>query len=111
MARGDASGARVGFEIERDHDVWPCRDNCRSDRAFAAYPGSTGPQRRVHGIHLLDVSAAAHRSEGETAHWRGGISTHTSTGPDFPGQHGERAKLLGYARPRDRPDRAQIWRK
>src|SRR5437879_9137231 len=101
MAGGDASRARAGVEIERDHDVRARGNDQRSDRAFAAHSRTAGPERRVHGIYLLDVSAPAHRSEGKVPHWGGRIFADTSTGPEFPGPHRQRAKFLGDSRPRE----------
>src|SRR5438874_1104690 len=65
MAGGDAGRARVGLEIERDHDVRSCRNDRRADRTFTTHSRSAGPKRRVHGLHLLDVSASAHGFESE----------------------------------------------
>src|SRR6266851_4918784 len=73
MAGSDASRARARFEIERDHDVRSRRDHRRTDRTFATNSRSAGPERRIHRVHLLDVSAATHGLKSETADRRGGI--------------------------------------
>ncbi len=67
MAGSDASGARARIEIERDDDVRPRGDDRGTNRTFAARSGSTGQERRIHRVYLLDVSAAAHGFESETA--------------------------------------------
>src|SRR6266853_5025559 len=110
MVRRDAGSARAWIEIERDDDVRSRRDNRRSSRTFATHSRSTGPQRRIHRVYLLDLSTAAYGAEGEPADRRLGVSPDTGAGPDFPRQHRKRPKLLGHARPWDRPDRAAIWR-
>ena len=78
---------RARIEIERDDDVRPRGDNRRSHRTSAAGSRSTGSQRRVHGVHLLDLSAAAYGVESEAADWRVRISANASARTDFPGQH------------------------
>src|SRR5438034_1277215 len=108
MAGGDASGTRPGVEIERHDDVRSRGDDRRSRRTFAADSGPTGSQRRIYGVYLLDVSAAAHSAESEASHWRLRIFANPGAGPDFPGQHRQHSKLVGHARPGHWPDRAKI---
>ena len=56
---------RVWHELGgREHghdDVRPRRDAGRADRALGAAAPTAGRNRRLHGLHLLDVSARAYR--------------------------------------------------
>src|SRR5438132_13713136 len=108
MVRSDAGSARAWIEIERDDDVRSRRDNRRSSRTFATHSRSTGSQRRIHRVYLLDLSTAAYGVEGEPADRRLGVSPDTSAGPDVPRQHRKRPKLLGHASAVDRTDGAEI---
>src|SRR5438552_16865444 len=110
MAGGDGGGARARIEIERHDDVRSRRDHRRSRRASAANSRSTGSQRRVHGVYLLDLSTAAYGIESEAADWRLRISANASCRTDSPGQYRQHSKLLGDARPGYMPDRAWIRR-
>ena len=85
MAGGDAGGARARIKIERHDDVRPRGDDRRSRRTFAADSRSTGSKRRIHCVHLLDLSAAAHGVESEATDWRVRISANAGAGTDFPG--------------------------
>ena len=62
LAGSDAGRARTRIEFERDDDVRTRRDDRRSDRTSAAFARSAGRERRIHRVHLLDLSAAAHRA-------------------------------------------------
>ena len=53
--------ARAGRAIDGDDDVRPHRDDRGTDRAFRAGPPAPGRDRRLHGLHLLDVPARPHR--------------------------------------------------
>jgi cyclic dehypoxanthinyl futalosine synthase len=53
----------LGTEVERHDDVRPRRDDRGSDRTFAAAARSTGPERWVYCLHLLDLSTGEHGAE------------------------------------------------
>src|SRR2546423_12187880 len=106
MVRSDAGSARAWIEIERDDDVRSRRDNRRSSRTFATHSRSTGPQRRIHRVYLLDLSTAAYGAEGEPADRRLGVSPDTGAGPDFPRQHPKRPNTLHNATSGESPPHA-----
>src|SRR6266849_7234772 len=109
MAGSDASRARARFEIERDHDVRSRRDHRRTDRTFATNSRSAGPERRIHRVHLLDVSAATHGLKSETADRRGGIFADAGAGADFFGQYRQHPEFLGHAGPRHWAGGVEVW--
>src|SRR5438132_14063768 len=109
MGRSEAGCARAGVEIERDNDVRSRRNDCGTDRTFAAHSRSTGREWRIYRLYLLDVSAGEHGVESETKNERGGIFADAGAGADFFGQHRKYSELVGDAGTGDWAGRAQIW--
>src|SRR2546428_12216 len=72
--------------------------------------GVSPPERRVHRVHLLDVSAATHGLKSETADRRGGIFADAGAGADFFGQHRQHPEFLGHAGPRHWAGGVEVWR-
>ena len=83
VAGSDADRARARIEIERDDDVRSRGDDRRPDRAFAAHSRSAGPERRIYRVHLLDISTAAYRLEGQASDRRRRIFAHCRRSPAF----------------------------
>ena len=84
MARSHANRARARIELERDDDVRPCRNARRPARTFAAVARSAGRDGRLHGVHLLDFSAAKHGIESGAGRL-GGVSADAGARADFFG--------------------------
>ena len=106
LARSASRLARAWWSIDGDDDVRSHRDARRARRTFRAGAPASGRNRRLHGFHLLDVSARPYRHGRHPG--RRFIRVLEEPG-DFPAlrrQHREHPILLGDAGTQNRPDRA-----
>ncbi len=75
--------------VDGHHDVRPRRDARGARRALRAGPAAPGRDRRLHGVHLLDVPARAHRHGRRPG--RGGVRVPQDPG-DLPALPRQRAR-------------------
>jgi cyclic dehypoxanthinyl futalosine synthase len=70
-------------------------------------PSPAGCWRRVHRIHRVDFPVGKHEAQSPDRR-RARILADAGAQPHLPRQHSEHSKLVGHARTRHRPDRAQV---
>ena len=98
--------ARAGRPVDGDDDVRPCRDARGAGRALRAGPPASGRDRRLHGVHLLDVPARSHRHGRRSRRGRLRVPEDPGDFAALPGQRAQHPVVVGDAGAQDRPD----WR-
>ncbi len=102
----------LGMRDDGDDDVRLARHAGRARRAPAPHPRPAGRDRRLHGLHPLDLPGRQHGPRGgpRAGHRRADYLRLLGREPPLPRQRAQRAGLVGHAGAQGRAGRARLRR-
>ncbi len=110
LARRPSRLAPARRAVDGHDDVRPRRDDRGAGRALRAGAATPGRDRRLHGVHLLDVPARPYRHGGRSPGRGLRVPQDPGDLAALPGQHPEHPVVVGHAGAQDRPGRAPLRR-